>query len=47
MSKTKNKYSIAKVLNKKGKVIGYLSSRDKEHGLDIKLDMQGYKIIAL
>lgn len=47
MSKRKNKYSVAKVLNKKGYVIGYLSAKDEENGLDSQLDMQGYTIIAL
>ena len=47
MSERKNKFSVAKVLNKKGNVIGYLSTRDEENGLDISLDSQGYTIIAL
>ena len=47
MSIKKNKFSTCKVLNKKGQIIGYLSTRDEENGLDISLDSQGYKIIAL
>ena len=47
MSIKKNKYSTCKVINKKGNIIGYLSTRDEENGLDIRLDSQGYTIIAL
>lgn len=47
MSIKKSKYSVAKVLNKKGNVIGYISTRDEENGLDISLDLQGYTIEAL
>lgn len=47
MSKTKTKFSTCKVLNKKGVLIGYLSMRDEENGLDAILDMKGYAIIAL
>ena len=47
MSIKKNKFSTCKVLNKKGQIIGYLSNRDEENGLDISLDSQGYTIIAL
>lgn len=47
MANKKNKYSVSKVLSKKGNVIGYLSTRDEENGLDIRLDSQGYTIIAL
>ena len=47
MSIKKNKYSIAKVVNKKGNVIGYLSSRDVERCLDIAYDLRGYTIEAL
>ena len=47
MSIKKNKYSTCKVLNKKGQIIGYLSTRDEENGLDSILDLQGYTIIAL
>ena len=46
MSKTKNKYSVAKV-TKNGKIVGYLSNRDEEQGFDIVLDMQGYTIESL
>lgn len=47
MSIKKNKYSVSKVLNQKGTIVGYLSSRDEENGVDIRLDSQGYKIVAL
>ena len=47
MSVRKNKYSVAKVLNKKGKIVGYLSAKDEENGKDIQLDMQGLTIVAL
>lgn len=47
MSKTKNKYSTCIVKNNKGYIIGYLSNRDIEQGLDVSLDLQGYTIIAL
>ena len=47
MSIKKSKYSVAKVLNKKGNIVGYLSTRDEESGLDIRLDTQGYTIVAL
>ena len=47
MSIRKSKYSVAKVLNKKGTIVGYLSTRDEENGLDARLDLKGYKIVAL
>ena len=47
MSIRKNKYSVSKVLNQKGTIVGYLSTRDEENGLDIRLDIQGYTIVAL
>ena len=47
MSERKNKYSVAAVINQKGNIVGYLSTRDEENGLDIRLDSQGYKIVAL
>ena len=47
MSIRKNKYSVSKVLNQKGTIVGYLSTRDEENGLDIRLDTQGYTIVAL
>lgn len=52
MSKTKNKHSVSAVYkqNKKtGKwwLVGYLSSRDEERGLDMRYDMAGYKVVAL
>jgi|GEM_PF-3179917 len=56
MSKTKSKYStcevrkegISKRTGKKfSRVVGYLSNRDEQKGLDIHYDMIGYKVIAL
>ena len=47
MSKTKNKYSLYIVKNSKGWIVGYLSNKDIEQGLDTTLDLQGYEIIAL
>ena len=47
MSIKKNKYSVSKVINKNGIIIGYLSSRDEENGLDGILDLQGFTIEAL
>lgn len=47
MSRTKTKYSVSKVVSKNGVLIGYLSSRDEENGLDIQYDMQGYVVSAL
>lgn len=45
MSKKQNKHSILKAV--KGDKVIYLSAKDEQRGLDIKLDLQGYKIIAL
>ena len=47
MSERKNKFSVAKIINKKGRIVGYLSTRDEENGLDARLDSQGYTIVAL
>ncbi|MGO3419109.1 MAG: hypothetical protein ACTILV_01980 [Lactococcus cremoris] len=47
MSIKKTKYSVSKVINKNGVIIGYLSSRDEENGLDRNLDIQGYAVEAL
>lgn len=47
MSIKKSKYSVSKVINKNGVIIGYLSSRDEENGLDVTLDLQGYTVEAL
>ena len=47
MAIKKNQSSVAVVLNEKGSVIGYLSQRDVNNGLDITLDLQGYTINAL
>lgn len=46
MSIRKNKYSIAIVLHN-NKIIGYLSNRDIELGLDIELDLLGYTIESI
>lgn len=45
MSKRKNKYSVSVAIKGNHKI--YLSSRDEQNGLDIRLDMQGYTIISL
>ena len=47
MSIKKSKYSVAAVINKKGNIVGYLSNRDEERGVDIAYDLKGYKIVAL
>ena len=47
MSIKKSKFSVAKVLNKNGTIVGYLSTRDEEQGRDIELDLKGYTILAL
>lgn len=47
MSIKKSKYSVSQVNDENGKVIGYLSSRDEERGLDATLDLQGYTVEAL
>lgn len=47
MSIRKNKYSVCKVINKNGIIVGYLSTRDEENGLDARLDLQGFTIVAL
>jgi len=56
MSKTKSKHSTCVVYKttvskKNGKefksVVGYLSNRDEQNGLDISLDMKGYTVVAL
>ena len=47
MSIKKNKYSVSKVINKNGIIIGYLSTRDEEKGLDIYYDLKGYTVEAL
>lgn len=47
MTNKKNKYSVAKVIDKNGVIIGYLSTRDEKNGLDIALDLKGYTIEAL
>lgn len=45
MTNKKNKHSVAKAI--KGKEVIYLSAKDEQKGLDIQLDLQGYKIITL
>ena len=45
MSKKQNKHSVSKAT--KGKEVIYLSAKDEQKGLDILLDLQGYKIVAL
>lgn len=45
MAKKQNKHSVLKAV--KGKEVIYLSSNDEEKGIDIQLDLQGYKITAL
>lgn len=47
MAIKQNKYSVAKVVDSRGRLFGFLSARDEERGLDIQLDSQGYTIIAL
>lgn len=44
---TKNKNNSSTVKATKGVDVLYLSSRDENNGLDIKLDLQGYKLEAL
>ena len=46
MSERKNKFSVLAVF-KKGTIVGYLSARDEENGLDIELDLKGYTIMPL
>ena len=47
MSNKKNKYSVSKVTNRKGRVIGYLSARDEKRGFDIYYDLRGCTVEAL
>ena len=47
MNKTKTKNTTAIVYNNKGEIVGYLTERHVELGIDIKLDLQGYTIIAI
>lgn len=47
MNKTKTKNTTAKVLNERGFVVGYLTSRHEEKGYDIELDAMGYTIVAI
>ena len=45
MANKKNRHSVAVAV--KGSEVIYLSAKDEEKGLDIILDLQGYKITAL
>lgn len=52
MSKVKSKHSVTAVYKKsktsdKLILVGYLSSRDEENGLDIQMDLAGYILVAL
>ena len=55
MSRTQSKHSVAKVTRettlkdgrKVVKLVGYLSRRDEEQGIDIQMDMLGYTVTAL
>lgn len=47
MNKTKTKNAVAVVKNKRGKIVGYLTEKHEERGIDIQLNMQGYIIEAL
>ena len=47
MNKTKTKNTTCVVKDKKGKVVGYLTEKHEEQGLDIQLDMQGFTIEAI
>ena len=44
---TKNKNNSSTVKATKGVDVIYLSSRDEENGVDIILDLQGYKLEAI
>ena len=45
MTIKKNNSSVSKAT--KGNEVLYLSSRDEEKGLDVQLDLQGYKVESL
>lgn len=45
MTNTKNASSTLKAV--KGNEVIYLSQRDENNGVDIRLDLQGYTITAL
>jgi len=47
MNVYKTKNAVAVVKNKKGQVVGYLTEKHEEKGLDIQLNMQGYTVEAL
>lgn len=56
MSQTKTKYSTCAVYKEKiskrtgekfRQLVGFLSSKDEERGIDIQLDNLGYIIVAL
>lgn len=47
MNVYKTKNTVAVVKNKKGKIVGYLTEKHEEQGIDIQLDMQGYTVESL
>lgn len=47
MNVYKTKNTVAVVKNKEGKVVGYLTEKHEEKGLDVQLDLQGYTIESL
>ena len=47
MNIRKSKNTVTVVKNKKGRIVGYLTEKHEEQGLDIELDKQGYTIEAL
>lgn len=47
MNKIKTKNTTAVVKNKKGRIVGYLTERHEEKGIDVQLDMQGFTIEAI
>ena len=44
MNKTKTKNTTCVVKTKEGKIVGYLTWKHEEQGLDAELDMKGYII---
>lgn len=44
MNKYRTKNTTCVVKDKDGKIVGYLTWKHEEQGLDIELDMQGYTI---
>lgn len=47
MNTKKTENTVAVVKDKEGNIVGYLTEKHEEQGLDIKLDMQGYTIEAI